>query len=115
LQQVYFEDLAEREKIARYLNEPSPLVDYLDDELKGLNGFKNGLTSYEKQPKNNNNKQKQQQQNKIDKNGRTFNPDQFPSLPQPASKNGPIFAACNNSAAGGNNRGWEQTTKTPLF
>ena len=32
--QLFLEELAEKEKMARKLNEPSMYVDYLDDDLK---------------------------------------------------------------------------------
>ena len=75
--QAYFEDLAEKEKVARLLNEPSPLVDFLNDDLI-LSG------NLDDQPKKNkcNGKEKS-------KNDCNFNIDQFPSLPQP--RNGSLL------------------------
>merc|ERR1712062_422963 len=66
-----------KEKIARLLNEPSPLVDFLNDDLI-LSG------NLDDQPKKNkcNGKEKS-------KNDCNFNIDQFPSLPQP--RNGSLL------------------------
>ena len=82
--QAYFEDLAEREKAARLLNEPSPLVDYLNDEL-----IMNHHNEDQKSSKNKKNKAATNNNNNKKEPKGTFNIDQFPSLPQPAcSKNG---------------------------
>ena len=86
--QAYFEDLAEKEKVARLLNEPSPLVDFLNDDL---------ILSVDDQPKKNKCNGKEKSKN-GEQNGGTFNIDQFPSLPQPRNgsllewkpKSGPI-------------------------
>ena len=45
--QIFFEDLAEQEKAARLLNEPSPLVDYLSDDLHITSGNKKLKTIYD--------------------------------------------------------------------
>jgi len=88
---IFFEDLAEQEKAARLLNEPSPLVDYLSDDLQLITSGSGGNSS------NNEDQQRPMMMSKKskkerEKNGQgTFNIDQFPSLPQPASKNGSIF------------------------
>jgi len=96
---IFFEDLAGQEKAARLLKEPSPLVDYLSDDLvisgSGSGGTGNGSTEDQhNRPmmiSNKINKKKEMLHNVGQKNGGTFNIDQFPSLPQPASKNGSIF------------------------
>ena len=91
--QIFFEDLAEQEKAARLLNEPSPLVDYLNDDLQHITSGSGGNSS-----SNNEDQQRPMMMSKKSKKDReknggqgTFNIDQFPSLPQPASKNGSIF------------------------
>ena len=98
--QIFFEDLAEQEKAARLLNEPSPLVDYLNDDLQHITSGSQHITSGSGGNSSSNNEDQQRpmmmsKKSKKDreKNGGqgTFNIDQFPSLPQPASKNGSIF------------------------
>ena len=80
---LFFEDLAEKEKVARKLNEPSPFVDYLDDDLKiGLHAVVNEHGKI--------GKSKNKLDKKLDSNG-SFHPDQFPSLPQPSIKDQSIF------------------------
>ena len=77
--QLFLEELAEKEKMARKFNEPSMFVDYLDDDLK-----MNSVTS------EHNIKMGKNKKDKKDTNG-SFHPDQFPCLPQPSIKDESIF------------------------
>jgi len=79
---LFLEELAEKEKMARKLNEPSMYVDYLDDDLKlnSVTGEHNTVIKIGKKMKD----------HKKDTNG-SFHPDQFPCLPQPSIKDESIF------------------------
>ena len=78
---AYYEELAGKEKAARLLNEPSPvLMEYLSDELISLSGNEEPLQAPTKGP------------NAEAENIAKLDIDQFPSLPQPAAApNGSIF------------------------
>lgn len=89
--QAYFEDLAEKEKAARLLNEPSPLIDYLSDEL--ISSETSSTEDHRSSKKSNKKKDNRHQMNN---GGANFNIDQFPSLPQPmASARSSMFASAN--------------------
>ena len=83
--QLFFEDLAEKEKIARQMNEPSPFVDYLDDDLKLIHSISDNTSNPVKMIG-----KSKKMDGKKESNG-SFHPDQFPCLPQPSIKDESIF------------------------
>merc|ERR1719245_1168940 len=82
---LFFEDLAEKEKIARQMNEPSPFVDYLDDDLKLIHSISDNTSNPVKMIG-----KSKKMDGKKESNG-SLHPDQFPCLPQPSIKDESIF------------------------
>ena len=97
--------MAEKEKVARQMKEPSStFVDYLDDDLKidVLTEEKSMMKGRAKKTNNNGGSNSSIHFSNKEAQNEAFNPDQFPSLPEPAvAKNGSIFATSTS------NRGWE--------